>query len=523
MVNGESWQRLSKFSIVFFVIKQFSGLINIIPAFLFAGYSLRDKIDFNSPYFLLGVIAVFLLIVLSAFISYLNFYYIQQQDRFLVRQGFIFKKKIELPFARIQNINLTRPFYYRFLDLTILKMDSAGSAKNEIYLAALTLEHSEKIKQDIQRYITKQSNKSFEHENEGDLPSTLDLEGISEQVYKEQFSNIAVLNTRSLSDIIINGITNNRAWLLLAALAPFANSIVDKIITYSTELGFDVQNYVEHSSIIKMSIIAASIFLFLIFLVSLLSVLGSIFSFYQFTLTYTEKNKSYSRSSGLLTKYEIHLKQSRVQLLRWSQNWLDLLFNRLNMKFEPFSEKQNTQSSDFFGKIMVPSIKKSEFKKIANHCFNGLNFDASNIKPVHIYSYIRSLYWVSLPLTAILFVLLFILQSSIVLSIMVPLSVFGILNIVSFQSYRRAGYLAMDQYIVLRKGFIGVSYAIFPKYKIQQIQKHQSIWLKKRNLASVKFVLASGSVASAILHEEIVDRMINESLYQSQMDNRSWM
>ena len=519
----DNWQRLSKFSIVFFVFKQFSGLINIAPAFLFAGYSLRERIDFDSPYFLLGVVGFVILIIVLAFINYLNFYYIQKDDRFLVRQGFVFKKKTELPFSRIQNINLTRPFYYRFLDLTILKMDSAGSANNEIQLAALTLEHSEKIKQDIQRYITKESNKEFVQENEGDLPSTLDLEGISDQVYKEQFSNITVLNTRSLSDIIINGITNNRAWIILAGVAPFANGIVDKIFTYSTNLGFDAQSYIDHSSLFKMSIIAIGIFFLLTFLFSLLSVIGSVFSFYQFTLTYTEKNKSYSRSSGLLTKYEIHLKQSRVQLLRWSQNWLDLLFNRLNMRFEPFSEKQNNQASEFFGKIMVPSIKKDEFKNIANHCFDGLNFDEAFIKPVHIYSYIRSIYWVSLPLSILLFAFLFISQSSMQFLITLPLIVFVVLNAVSFQTFRRAGYLELNQYIVLRKGFIGVSYAIFPKYKIQQIRKHQSYWLKKRKLASVKFVLASGSVSSAILPEKVVNGLINESLYESQMDGRSWM
>ncbi|MCJ8315051.1 MAG: PH domain-containing protein [Saccharospirillaceae bacterium] len=519
----DDWQRLSKFSIVFFVFKQFTGLINIVPVFLFAGFSLRESIDFNSPYFLLGLFGFVCLIILSAVISYLNFYYIQKEDRFLVRQGYIFKKKTELPFARIQNINLIRPFYYRFLDLTILKMDSAGSAENEISLAALTLEHSEKIKQDIQRYISKESNKQFVQENEGDLPSTLDLEGISEQVYKQQFSNITVLNTRSLSDIIINGITNNRTWIVLAAAAPFAKNIIDRIINFSSSLGFDIQSYVEHSSILILSMLVVAIFFFLTFLFSVLSVLGSIFSFYQFSLTYTKKNKSYSRSSGLLTKYEIHLKQSRVQLLRWSQNWLDILFNRLNMKFEPFSEKQNNQTSDFFGKIMVPSITKSEFKQIANHCFETLNFDEKLTKPVHIYSYIRSIYWVSLPFSILLFAFLFASQSSIVITVVVSCVLFIFLNIVNFQSYRRAGYLELDQYIVLRKGFIGVNYAIFPKYKIQQIRKIQSYWLKKRKLASVKFVLASGSIRTAILPEEIVDRMINNSLYQTQKDNRSWM
>ncbi|BCE03838.1 PH domain-containing protein [Marinicellulosiphila megalodicopiae] len=516
----DNWQRLSKFSIVFFVFKQLKGLLNIAPAFLFAGYSLRNNIDFNSPYFLLAVFGFVLLIFLLACVSYLNFYYIQKQDRFLVRQGFIFKKKTELPFARIQNINLTRPFYYRFFDLTILKMDSAGSAKNEINLAALTIEQAESIKQDIQQFIAKENTKEI---IEASQYKTLDLEQLSEQVYQEQFSTVKVLNTRSLTDIIINGITNNRAWIILAAGAPFAQNIVEKTFTYLSGLGFDAQTYLEQSSIIIMTIIAITLFIFLSFIFSLLSVLGSIFSFYQFKLTYNEKNKSYSRTSGLFTKYEIHLKQSRVQSIWWKQNWLDVLFNRLNMKFEPFSEKQNQQASEFFGKIMVPSIHKNQFKKMASHCFDGLDFDIEKIKPVNIYSYIRTIYWLSLPVSLIVFTLLFLQQSFLIFALVVPSIVFIILNTVCFQMYKRSGYLQLDDYIVIRKGFIGFSYAIFPKYKIQQVKKQQSIWLKKRGLASVKFVLASGSIKTAVLSEIIVDNMINSSLYQLQKRNQSWM
>ena len=62
-----------------------------------------------------------------------------------MRQGILFKKQTNLPFARIQNVSFEHPFYFKPLDLVTVNMDSPGSASDEVHLSALKLSGAQSI------------------------------------------------------------------------------------------------------------------------------------------------------------------------------------------------------------------------------------------------------------------------------------------------------------------------------------------------------------------------------------------
>jgi putative membrane protein len=77
--------------------------------------------------------------------------------------------------------------------------------------------------------------------------------------------------------------------------------------------------------------------------------------------------------------------------------------------------------------------------------------------------------------------------------------------------------------VYIRKGLIGVDYYCFPTYKLQQTQFKQNLLMKKRQLASVKFILASGSLKVPLISQKLAYELIDEGLYQVESSQKSWM
>ncbi|MDP2613947.1 PH domain-containing protein, partial [Oceanobacter sp. 2_MG-2023] len=83
---------------------------------------------------------------------------------------------------------------------------------------------------------------------------------------------------------------------------------------------------------------------------------------------YAGKNV-YQRNSGLLNKHEIQVKKSRVQALRYVQNWMDRIVGRLVLILEPFNASSGQPAASIMQKILVPSINDTEFDGLAKHVY----------------------------------------------------------------------------------------------------------------------------------------------------------
>ena len=92
-----------------------------------------------------------------------------------------------------------------------------------------------------------------------------------------------------------------------------------------------------------------------------------------------------------------------------------------------------------------------------------------------------------------------------------------------FLRWKRWGIARDENFVYLRKGLFGVDYYCFPTYKLQQTQFKQNLLMKKRQLASVKFILASGSLKVPMVHEKLAYELIDEGLYQVESCEKSWM
>ncbi|WJG08030.1 PH domain-containing protein [Aliiglaciecola sp. LCG003] len=502
--NKDDWQRLSPIAILYFIasgIKLAAGnMIYIVPALAISYSTLQEKPHVWLPV----VIAVIAFIVLSSVLQYVFYTFRLKGQTVEIRSGVLSKKNINLPFERIQNVTIEQPLYYRLNNHACLQLDTAGSAKQEAKIVALPMDYAKYLKSQILQQKSIQINEPSAEEKQPQSPT-------------EQ-----LINSRSIKDLILHGITNNRVWIILGVLAPVYDDIASYMVSWLDSIGIDYQSYfdIQTQSIWQVALTGLLLIIIVAGSLSLLSVLGSIVMFYQYTLHKTDDK--YVRRSGLFTRQEVTMRLSRLQLLVFKQDWLDVLLGRINLEMKQNSSAgQHANQIQQNNKIIVPSVTHHQALAISEDALelNQLrNVEFNSISKRFIWRQI--IYWL-LPLN--------ILASGFVLTHANPFGLV-IVEIVTFVAlvliwcrWKRWGYAADPKYFYIRKGLFGVNHYCFANYKVQQSKFVQNPIMRRHNLANIVFILASGSLAIPFMPAKVAKDFLANTLQIVSQQKRSWM
>ncbi|WP_340678143.1 PH domain-containing protein [Paraglaciecola sp.] len=506
------WQRLSPIAILYFVMQiarnALGNIVYLIPIFAYSYSSMREH-----PLIWLPTIAVLsILLLLGAFWSFQVYRFRLSNKVVEIRSGIFSKKHLNLPFERIQNVKIEQPIYYRVTGFACLQLDTAGSAKQEAKLVALPLMLAEQLKQQI-------LDNTPEH---NEAPNSASADGLAEIVQPSSVNNEQIINRRSLADLILHGITNNRIWLFLGGLAPFYDDITGKInqgmMTYG--VNFKEMFSLQTHSVMQVGLYALSLTLTIMFILMLFSVIGAIVSFYGYTLSKVEGR--YIRRSGLFTKHEVSMPLSRLQLVIQKQDWLDVILKRVNLRLEQINAQvKQPDSSAANSKIIVPSITSQQSQDLIKDMYPNNQLFNIAFLPISGFYLLRYIGYFLLPLFCI-FASTTIIKHNWAAAAL-GLGLFLLSSACIYLRWRRWGVAFDEQYVYIRRGLIGTDYYCFPAYKVQQSQLKQSVMMKKRQLASVKLILASGSVTVPLLSEAMAYKLINSCLYKVESNRISWM
>ncbi|NRA61149.1 MAG: PH domain-containing protein [Psychrobium sp.] len=505
----DKWQRVAPIALLYFF---FDGLIGSLKIF---GYSLvivaanLDKVMNNKGYILLGIVIILCLILLSSFLQFYFFKYRLKAENIEIHSGIIFKKHLDLPFTRIQNVKLITPAYFRPFSFTSLELDTAGSQKSEAKIVAVSQELANSIKQKILTYQASHT----DTENEAD--SANDIESSQEP------SQEIVLNERSLRDLVIHGLTNNRVWIFLAMLAPVADPAIEYIIEMAGELGVDINAIISDPDypVWQLSLFIISTFITAYIVVMLLSIIGSIIAFYGYTLS--KKDNTYIQRSGLLSHHEVVMKLTRLQLIIRKQDWLDVIIKRTNLKFEQLGLFTQGQQPGIRSKIMVPSINDAQCNQLINDAWPDNNLQHAPFERINKRYVFKLISFLVLPFNVLLGVIMVQLNAYVMLPLLTV--TFAIGCALAYCRWLRWGYHRDDNYLYIRKGLLGVSYYCFPIQKIQQVKFKQSVFLRRHHLCSVTMVTAASALSIPFIPEGKGWSLVNECLHNVESTKKNWM
>src|SRR5690606_5655387 len=148
------------------------------------------------------------------------------EDAVQVKRGALFKQHMNLPFSRIQNVNIEHPFYFRPLGRVTLKIDGAGSRGEEVNVAALEDREAHALRDFIMRKRAL--------ERSGRAPAAARSEATAGD------GSEAAFFSRSVGDLVLHGLTNNRAALAVAAIVGASAQSGVSPVAVARRLGIDV-------------------------------------------------------------------------------------------------------------------------------------------------------------------------------------------------------------------------------------------------------------------------------------------
>ena len=505
----KQWQRISPIAIVYFIVKFtygiFGNVFYIAPVILIS----YKEVLANPQIWLPVSLAALSLLLLATFLTFYFFQYRLTSNNIEIRSGVFAKKYINLPFMRIQNVKLEQPIYYRPFGFTCLQLDTAGSAQQEAKVVALKTELAEQIKKQILASHTSQSI----------LMADVDLK--NEEI-TQQGNHEIVLNKRSLKDLVIHGVTNNRTWIFLGLLVAFFENIANYTVQFFNSLGIDIEDLFKFvdKPMWQIVLYALTLTFLCMFVVALFSIAVSIISFYGYILTKVADR--YVRRCGLLTKHEVTMRLARLQMVVRQQDWLDVLFNRINLKFEQSNANiQHIQPGANNNKIIVPSVKPDECQALIDDVYPQNKMMDVTYQRISKHFLIRNIFYILLPIFCILVGLFISPEQNDVRAVIAPL--FIVLILMTVCHWRRWGFAFDSHFIYIRKGMFGVNYYCFPRYKVQQTSFKQSWFLQRKKLASIRLVLASGAQDIPFIPQSIAYQLINDALFEVESSRKSWM
>ncbi|MGB1217917.1 MAG: PH domain-containing protein, partial [Saprospiraceae bacterium] len=305
-------QKQSPVAIFSFILRFLKMLIRstwVIIVFYFIGN--RD----GSGSYTNMIISITALVVaggamIMSVLSYFRYTYFIDDDSLNIHKGVLGRKKVNIPFERIQNINFEQKILHRIFNVVSLEIDTAGSAGSEIKIEALSKEQANLIRDYI---LEKKRFIQTEIIEEKEI--------VSEKVELKNTNKL--LLRLNIIDLIKIGVSQNHL-RTTGIIIGFGFTFFDNI---QEALGFDsVQYFIDNLGFVGTSVFPKIIILliFLLLISFLITLIRTIFQY--FDLRFFKTEDGYRLKMGLLTKQEVSLREEKVQLISWAENPIRRLF-----------------------------------------------------------------------------------------------------------------------------------------------------------------------------------------------------
>ena len=471
------------------IIRQFWPILLVVILQNF-NFQTRGSASSDDPYTTRILFFIGALSAVGSIIAYFKFYYYIKNDEFVIEKGLFQKKKINIPFDRIQTINFEQNLIHRAFNVVSLEIDSAGSNQKEISIQAIKREKAEAIRAFI---MTEKAKSQSAHPLE------------AQEIVLEEAQQDILMHLNPF-DLIKVGISQNHI-RGLGIIMGFGFWI------FQTVVDFD---FLEESN--PMDIIN-SFGMFLLLALIIISILISLVLtvFQHFNLRFFRTTTGFKVISGLFTRREASANINKIQLIRWQDSILKRIFNIFQLGlFQASSAAVNIRQS-----INIPGCYAYHINTVRATYFpeeESSPYSTHQISPLIIGR--RVLYLGGIP--ALAFLINAILQSSIFLGILAllwPLGIYWTSRIF----HKNWKFHISEEGILTEHGIIGTQFTLLKWYKVQAVKTRQTIYQAKKQVADLYFYTAAGTVKIPYVPLDKAQEITNYVLYKVEVDKRSWM
>jgi putative membrane protein len=457
-------------------------------------FVLNEKIRENGTILIVAGSAILALLLIHTILYYINFYFFVKDGEFILKKGYLRKKIITIPLDRIQSVNTKQNLFQQILNVVSLEIDTAGSVGKELKIHALE--------------------KSFAIELQNKLHSKkaepVTTEQANPEVEKERSEKVIL--KLSPVDLLKIGISQNhlRAGLIILA---FGNQIYQNISDlfksqaekYSTE----VESFMENSD---WAIIITMILFFLVVSV-LFSLFRTLFKYFDFKLL--KRDDTFRIESGLINKRNVIIPYSKVQELNWETGPLKSIFGIYHLVFKQAVSKQTKKTQ----LVDAPGCLTRHLVLLKTDLFGEEVLD--KLPKIHSDKfYFKRLWIISGWIPAIIAVPFFYNEWLLWAGVATWLLATAGYN---FLVLKKRYFRMNGNQIRISQGAISHKWKQMKLFKIQSVEFKQTIFQKRRALASLKLMNAAGTISIPYIDEQIAKQIYNYLLFHTETSERRWM
>lgn len=486
------WRRVSPIAVCYFLIQNIQHAFNFWPVLVGALANQSSRIWL----FNVGIPVLVLLVLGFAFLSYWFFRYQFDDEKIQIRSGIFQKRRLIVNFERVQEANLEQAIYFRPFSLWTLRLESAGSTKEEIALPGINEALAAEIKQRV----------LYNKITVKDVALAADETPVDYKI------------KHSIVDLIRYGLMHNTLVYLVAILAPLLaqnDSLWRAFGNLVENMGLRqwAMNYLsEHSLWVDVILVMVLLAVFLIIMYSL-SITLAVIKYWNYTLSVHGERLQYE--AGLFNRVACGFRKHKLQTVIIKQSFIASLLKRYSLEIRQTNEASVKQGVPMQG-FTIPVLDQPQLEKI----MQLLEIDQPQWQrtlPVQIFW--RTLF-VGGILTVIAAVAVNASEHISPLWIALPLPLIALW---SWKYWRSTFYSLTENGFAIKRGLLGYSITYVPQIKVQKLQLTQSFFGRFNHCGSL--VIWSGATRESIGYvEELQLRTSHASILQRVANYRGrWM
>lgn len=535
MANPATWQRTSPFAIVFFVGKTIKTLGQSFAQLLVTFGALAVLIRRN-PYLFLLIPLGILAIIAAGVLQYWFFRFSIQDDRILIRQGVLKKTSLDLPFERIQGINVERSLVDRMLGLVTVSLDTAGSGAAEGQLPCVDAALADLLRTRVSAKHGSGDEGDARDEDAEEASTGSARRAVGGRSGRTGERREAIL-TLTTGDIVRIGLANRNLVLVAAVLGLLGQSL-DFAADMLAPAVESAETAFAGADDLAQTLLVTGFVATLLAIALGLMIGAAVLRHHNFTLW--REGTTFRSRAGLLTQKEVVVEAAKIQQISVSQSPLMRLFRRYRLQALPAAalptQTRNAGGLPGLAEVLeVPALKDFRAEGIRTRVF-GREGDGLTVLPgsrgfARISAHFIPVLTLRISLVSALIgavILLAIVGSERALGVAVAVVIWWFCSLppaalFSWLKWHRHGYLYTGEGLASRGGFLGRKVDSFLFRKVQSVAVRQSPLQRRKGLATLHAHLACGKVTVPFINHGMACRLRDRILYRVESSRLRWL
>lgn len=447
---------------------------------------LRDKPEEAqrkfSAYEIIGVVVA----VMTILLSLLNFFFFRfyiESGELIVKSGWLKKQTKVIPLRNIQTVNVEQGFLHQLLGIVKLSVDTAGSEKTELKIEALSKEMAEALRAQLLQQNIVDSD---------------------EEIVAPQTTPFIQLGDKDLLKLCLTANHLEAFFVLLF----FGIGLLDNL----KSIGRDAIDSVENSvpSLSAYSLLFLSLALLMVTLV--FSMGRVFFRYYNYRVTMMERGLHIK--SGLTNVKERVLPLRKVQYITWQRSWLRRLIRFWVLEYHTAGNDEGERSKNN-DDIKVPVTREVFLPQLVQTYAPFPELTDETPVRMHSSYVVRRLLMIGLLPVLVLMAAAYFFFHYIAWWLLAWTVLAGLY---AWLAQRKFCLWALPDVAFIRKGHFGEEYTLLQWRKLQQVEVSQSIFQKRKGLATLYLHTAAGSVRLFFIPLQAAQQIADYALYQMEVD-----